>query len=654
MKNFVVLCSRFIFLSLFSVSVFAGELPGNIPTAPSTEGSPGLNDKVAHIDLNWGLDLFSVTPVEGFRFRSRYTYKVQPAYRNHSFLRSDSWELRVGLDAGSFLEETGSPFFAGLSANAIVKYHRQFTKQLDAAKALPKFSFKNIPLTSALALKYMTPGTLVEVPLNMNFAFGAQTSDSMGIIAGSASAAYVSSGTFLTQFYRLKNNHVRVRLIAHRSKGTIVEGSLRFFEVLDIKQADSALERLFMKKIVAVTDSRMKGNIFFTDLIFDLNDVEAQKAYDAFFSGGFRLATAKIFNPASNEIDLSKMYVNNFEPVESLAREDLQKPDAQKRVKRVFKAVSDYVATNDALQIGGAIGSRAEYRRRSAHEITAWDAEDNVAEFVLAGASQDSQKRAFWGRIHEGSDYTMSLLFDENSSDPQVREDLSFSDLILSNDRFDRTVRKSELAQLAAQIDRDFPKQIQAELPFGKLWQHSELHNARVFYRTVFHKDFLAVLKKYSEADFRKAFRNYVYDHDGNAAMPELDCFKWGVPMLPNCPVIRAAERMSLLGDWMGRTDLETRDSFDFLKMRKSNLFRKYGQGFLLSLIPAQRVHDLVSFQVDLEALEIAPVTREEKSSRSKNDAIWYDSLETLQNIVSQGGVDLRLLDESFEAASSD
>jgi len=649
-QNFIAkLYFSFFLLSVFNTKVFA-EIPNlKVPlVSTQRESKDRLKKELTRIDIKFGIDLFKISE-GGVGLNSKYNYQVKPAYRNRNFLRSDKWSLGLGINAGSYLEEIDAPFFVSIGRSAAVHYHRQFEKQIDALKAWPQFSFKNIPINADLAKNRMQQGTLVEIPMNLSFAVGAQTAEEWGVIEAKASAAYISSGNFLVQFYKLRNDKIRVRLIAQKSNGLVGNAGIRFFELVDYKYADDVIDRVFMKKIIEIGGHRLKGKIFFSDMVFDLNSPDAREAYDNFFSGGFRFATEKIFNPISNEIDLSKMYYQSFEMAEKISIEDASKPDSEKRIKRVFKAISDFVSSKDFMDLGGAI---AGYRRdsdRDAHEITSWNEDNSVAEFVLANSSKRQNKKLLWGRISEGDSYTLSILSDENSNDPKVKDDLSFSDLIFTNDQFDKTLRNSERKNLLVQLDRHYPRDLLYSLPFADLWKHEKLTNLRVFYRTVFHENFDEFLKTFSQRELDSRLEDWVDSHNGSRNSYEAGCFEMGIPFFPNCPFKKSVERTEFLGSWTGRKDLDVKDSFKFLRLRNSQFFRNYGQGYLLSLIPAEMREDLVSHQVEVDAFEFAPRHAIVASAKRRDEMAWFSALSTLQNIVSQGGIDLRLLDEEFD-----
>jgi hypothetical protein len=188
------------------------------------------------------------------------------------------------------------------------------------------------------------------------------------------------------------------------------------------------------------------------------------------------------------------------------------------------------------------------------------------------------------------------------------------------------------------------------------------LLNASFKHTLFFHKDAISAINDVSAEGLKKQFRIFLkngtrpssYPHTSNfnsfeessSALPSsisrdwIDQFQEDIDRISNSLAISFSKNA---------TSQERYDAF--LIVKDYPIFLEKGAGFLVSLLPSEKRSELVSYEMDLTASDVPPVSY--KFGRTDEESL-YKSMIYIQSIINNRSFDLRLYtDENGEFKSN-
>ena len=212
-------------------------------------------------------------------FRS-YRYEVEPSYMDGWYSRMDKWTMNATLRPGDFIDNEDLPISLNIDHGVDVVFVRQFKERKEAMTALP-YTFARLPLKAKWARDNLQPGDFVSIPTRLNVVIGAGMSFNDGVFGAGVHTHYLLSGEFQVHIFRMKDDKVRVKLIAlrKRGKGAGAHAGVEF-KIFGIGFLDKQIKKFVGLDLASVGINKENGNLFLLDYTFDLKDEPSSKAYN--------------------------------------------------------------------------------------------------------------------------------------------------------------------------------------------------------------------------------------------------------------------------------------------------------------------------------------------------------------------------------------
>lgn len=314
-----------------------------------------VKEEVAELSIGTGTTLVDADLAGAIGFSTRYRYEVEPSHNKGFYTRVDGWKLKMSLKPGDLIGGLDAPLFFSIDKGASVYFVRQFTKQKDALKALP-YTFNKLPLTAKIAKEKLIPGDLVQIPTKMSLAFGASSGQLANNVNAGVSLVKTLSGEFFINIFRMKDNHVRVRIISKKANNTGANvGAGLEFNIFGVRIFDNFVERIIETDLAKVGFGKQKGEQFIVDYVFDLDSSDGIKAYNEILNSAYKFKDLEILKEFIKKNGLENRLFKVFDSSERLAVADQNNDD--KRVERLFKGFNNYKGNNSRLKLGAIITS---------------------------------------------------------------------------------------------------------------------------------------------------------------------------------------------------------------------------------------------------------------------------------------------------------
>ncbi len=617
--------------------------------------------------ISASLKLIDLELADALTIGLKYKYKVKPNKGDEYFTRIDRYKLEGQLTPGDLLDDM--PLYIGMSAGNEIIFTQQFESGRKARSPKSTYTPKKLPTTSKKALELKT-GDYVKFSAHMNLSVGVgQTWFLAGdLIKSSSKFGYLIGGQYQVHIYRLNDSRVRLKLIGLRKKGTSFSakfGADKKLEILGISFLDKQLVKLsdiddwFNFKL-----ARSNDDIFALDYVVDLSSDSASKAYDEIFNSIKKLNSFKVANPLKGKVDIKNMLISNIEDLETLAQEQmLIKESEQKTVIRKFKGSNSPESRTRKFSYGLLTfkAERKESYRKNFLTSVKNDGSEVREYFVYPSWTRKSEREqgllAQLFHIAEGEDESVfqssSAIFkSDRSANPNKFINISFS-----YSYEDREASSKELKLILNRISQILPTEghrhiIEEKLnkagwlskksadhanirmdylfhnkalyalespSFGRGNYHGPLSQRKVmeyeFYR---YADVLGVF----ESEYRKSRSTSVdprhFDEKGKYSALKKIAGAEGRELIHNLRVTFNKKRSN-----QGRLE-------SFSRLRKNELFKSHGVGFLLYLLSKVSDSDSLSefvylkLQFKASNKELVAVTFGDKGERDYYDAIRF------------------------------
>ena len=408
-----------------------------------------MYEEIMDYDIKAGIDLFKIDILEGLNVSAAYKYKLNSDYKKGLHTRVDEWNLRTGINAGTIIKNSlGStlPIYFNLTPQRKIIFARHFKTKGEALKALPKTPLA-IPLNIE-KVKKMEVGDYVSIPATMGLNAGVSLGWSQGVFSAGASGGVLMTGEFRINIYKTDKDHVRLKISGLRSQGENggmhVNYGINFFgydPVVGMINIDSQVEHFLGTNLFRINVSHIKGQQLTVDYVFDLNNKEACKAYNAILKTTLKFKATEVGKEFLKENNLDKIVFGDLVPAEKLFQADKGFDFSKCRVDRLFMGSRYYVSDSHSYQIGmkliGASGSTS-YVRNRVRKINANGSQDCYIYPVFTKKSGFSILFGLWKETNT------NIVFTFQHSSPSWDPDF-FYNLSFIYNSYDKRCRKGEL-----------------------------------------------------------------------------------------------------------------------------------------------------------------------------------------------------------------
>ncbi|CBW27363.1 putative exported protein [Halobacteriovorax marinus SJ] len=606
-----------------------------------------VKEEVADLDISFRLELFDVDLFEGLGISSRYRYEVEPSYIANYFTRVDRWEVKTDIRAGDIIKDSlDTPIYLNIDRDQSIYFVRQFKSKWEATKALP-YLLNRLPINAKRALDYLAPGDFVSIPSDMTIAFGASAGflDHIDGLDADANLYYVLKGKFLIHVFRMKDNKVRVKLIAQKSNGIGGDASIGAdIEFFGVSILDKQIKKIFELDALEIGMGKGKGSQFLIDYIFDLNDEKAKEAYNSILSSTYKFKDLAIFQEFANERELEIRLLSSYEKADQLSKEDVDLKE--KRVERVFKGTNNYDYDNSKLKLGMLLAS--------------FDRDVSYTENLVSYDANDGEKHFFFYPIHTKSKSQQigisPFKYKEKTKlsyfglvPMKNKEDMgsNFSDYGVTYDIKDKYFRQSEQVKLKQLVRDNIPASIYDDIDWAEFDETTAHKSARGFFQVIFKAEAFEGLQNISYDDLHSKLVEFYKNRKRLVAGPVHGVWR---RIWRTITILGITERMSIkkvakaLHSAMTDVDLGAKERVrKLLSIRENDLFEKVGIGFLISLLPQDSLENKIFITLNLHARETENVTL--KYGDQKFSKI-YEELRFAHGAINDRSWDLRVANE--------
>jgi len=609
-----------------------------------------IRETIADQDINFNVDLGNIDLIEGINLSNKYRYDVEASYINKFYTRIDKWDINAGINVGEVLKDlVDIPFGFSVNRSSSFFFVRQFPTKMEALKALP-YAPNKLPLNAKLALKNLHPGDFVSMPANMNIAVGASASTSMlGPVGLSANAgvSFVLSGEFTIQVFKLDETHVRLKLITKRGRDSAANaGMAASFNIFGVRLLDRQIERFVERDFAQFGFSYNPGAQFIVDYVFDLKDPEAQEAYNQVLSSTLKfkdLIVADMVNPK----DLKDKLISSYEKADELFYLDQQMPPKDRRVQRIFKGYSSYAGHTRHVKLAFLVTSYQKDRTFTESRVTFIDKKEKNLQFYYPTYSKYIEAQ-FGKKFFKLKDQTYQNNFGLIPRFQMEDSTLKNGDLGLTFERKDRYFTNYEQKAIEKFMLAQIPTKLARDIDFSQWKDGTKKIDSRIFFQLVLKAQGFEYLKNYPVEELRKKILLYVNEKRKLSVIDKTE-EDTKTEELKNFLLIDRwieKERLLNLANKIGailKNPNTEQMIHDLVALNEGSVFDKIGVGFLISLLPEEKLEELAYLKLEMIGKDLTPIQVE---VGTLNYRLLYKELNEIQSRLSNRGYDLRLNSE--------
>lgn len=615
-----------------------------------------IRNQIAKAQINGSLDLVAPEMAEGISAAIRYQLGSEPSYVDGFYTRLDRYVLEADVAPGDIIDDASLPIGFNLRKKSEVIFARQFKRQFESVTALP-YTFANLPLNSEKALTRLNVGDFVGFEAQMAFVVSMGSSTFNETVSASASGYALIRGEFIVHLFKVSPTKIRVKFIGNQNRSNGVNTSVSLasgLEFFGLSFIQRRIERFLELNPLEMNSNGTKSDIFLIDYIFDLSNPQAAQAYDRMMQQKVQFRDIRFANPSVDKEDIRKTIITDLSAIETVFIEDKNLPPGQRRVDRLFKGTNSSHNTESRFKFGFNL-FRFEFGSTFASSrIVSFDRSDITSQYIIDTHAHLDKVRVAFGLFGDEHLNTTNLLFLANEEwVPQ-----KFVALTLSEKTKMRSVSKSDYRKVMKRVQRVIP-----ESEFQRIdWKPFDFSKANpvngYFQQEIFLLpaaiDNLPILSQPTLIDrfteLARSFGRPPFDpyyprpyYSDSQPMDWIDLFEDDIKYIALF-LSHALNPMNSAGERFG----------NFTKLRNIPLWREYGHLLLLSLLPKEKVPQLISYEMTFVAKGTPEISYKFGNFSEQN---LYNSLIYIQNIITNRSFDLRLWldsDGNYSAESTE
>lgn len=608
--------------------------------------------EIAKKRIQGGLNIFKWDQIDGLNLSLRYKLIAEPSYVDGYYTRVDRYNLEANINPGSWFDGWSGPIGFSVNAGSEVLFARQFKSQMQALNVVknPPYDLRHLPLSAQKAIQKLQVGDFVSMTGNLNLVLSAEAfSYASSVIDINGSAYVLLMGQFNIHFYKLSDNHIRLKVIANRQQGYgagINSSEFSGFKALGIGSAEKyvggKIKRVLNFNPISINWSKRNTDLVMIDYVFDLKNPDAVAAYDHFMSAKMRLKQIELLNPLNNIKDLQGLVFSDLTQIEKIAWQDREKPEDQRRIDRLFKGRSFTESQNRGFRFGLRIIDFDSGTNSSTSKNIIADKNNNEQFYLFDTKNPYTKFRLFWDLYGDDTSVQTSLLFQTDKDFEPIR----FSAFNVTKQKVIRSVSRGDFFDIKSEVESILPKEVANEINWQN-WNFTEgdlvngFFTDEVFFKT---KALSAVYNRNPQQirhDLEKYLlrvgtplsapskSNGVEDRNCSGAHAKIECYEQDIQIV--------AFR---LADVLNPNNSVTLKREALLYLNENDLFQERGAGFLLSIIPPHLREQVVSYSMNFRAKGAKDISFK-YGNFEENDI--YRQLLYILGVLNNKSYDLRL-----------
>lgn len=594
-----------------------------------------LKEQLDRTNINFSVGFSEGSLINGVPVGLQYGYKVSPSYLPHSYNRIDRYDINFDVGIGSMVKAlSDTPLSFSLSRHQSLFFVRQFHQKLNAISAIP-YSPNRLPITAERALNKLEVGDFASIPANLSLAISAGASTSLVnplVINTGVNAYWIISGEFNIQIYKLDEKHVRLKMITTRAytRGTSSNTEASFSVIgLGIlgDPVRRQLDRLYDRDMIQLGMAANRGSQFILDYVFDLTDPAAAEAYNEILSSSFKFKDIVIMKNFGEEKEIRNKLFSTYEKADRLYLEDSKLLTANQRVRRLFKGFTDSTSRTKHLKLGLFLTNYTDDRTFSSSDLSFTDDNEKETEFWYPTYTHYSSSllgNFLWG-YEDIQDVTcFGLLPKQNDLKGQKIPEIG-----INFDRTDAVLTPHEQRKLRRIINKQIPNALMQKVDWSNWLAPHNKHASRISFKLIINSEAYPYLRDYSEIDIQNKYLDYAISKK--------------IKHLNQETIIRTlgTKIYTILQNKKNDAEGSIRD---LINLNKTRIFAESGVGFLASLLPEEKLKELMYLKLEILALDEKTITLE---FGTINHEIIYRELAELQSKIANRSFDLRVPNQS-------
>lgn len=618
-----------------------------------------VREEIADLDISFSADLVDLDLANGVNLSTKYRYEVESSYMDQYYTRIDKWDLKAQVNVGDIVENfVDVPFSFTVDRKNSFFFVRQFKNKKEATKALP-YTPKKLPLSGDLALKNLNVGDFVSLPATLNIAVSAgvsSTTTAPVVLNAGANVFWIISGEFTVQVFKIDETHVRLKLISRRgeNRGTSVETGLSF-KFFGVRVLDRQIDRLFDRDLAELGYSINPGSQFIVDYVFDLQDAAARDAYDQILKTTLKFKDVVAINKLDGAEGLKDKLISSYEKADKLFAEDKNLDLSERRVSRIFKGFNDYKADSKHLKMALLVTSFKKDNTYTENKVTYIDKNENNLEFLYPTYQKYMETklgRWIFDLKDQSFQNNFALIPRLNLEDTKNKN----PDFGVIFERKDKFFSGAEQKQVQKFMLGQIPPQIAEKLDIPEWKDGEKKTDSRIYFQLVLKAQGFDYLKAYSLKELKahllaysvKKKKEHTFD-SSNSSWSKLKDFLFINRFIKEERLENLAEDLyTILKNENNNTEIMTRK---LVKLNEHGIFDKIGVGFLISLLPQEKLANLIYLKVEMTGQDLKAVNYE---YGKLNYRALYNELAQAQSRIANRGYDLRLTNQDHEMENKD
>ena len=633
-------------IQLFVFQAFADEIPKSLDN-DKVRGE--ISKQIANLNVGFGFDFFNISET-GFNSSLSYKYAVEPSYQDGFFSRFDRYPGKISINPIAWAFDD-SHFGISVSASAELQFVRQFRDQKKAFTSMPYGPFK-APINANKAIDDLAVGDYASIIYRL----GAYAGVGYGwsdFIKASVSAGHSLSSQYGAQVFRLRDNHIRLRLFAERSNGPGFNFGSKFdddeFDLFSTDYLNDAIIKLIKMDLVEVREQRKKRAVYLADFVINLNNEQSRAAYDRVMDKmmDFKDRKYRTLNPFQSEEEIIAFLIEYTEELEQMYQEDIQQKAGVRRVTRIFLG-KDILPTSSSgrFELGNAIFSFEKGHQFFDNRLTFLARNNDINRYNLPDATFYSGFKAFFSLWQESTSRSANALV-KRSEDNKI-EDLI--DLGFMFEYKDKKLYPGETKQLKKQLCDILNDETCAKVDWSA-YDKKKTNNFRMRAQYIFSREAFFELKKLNYHDYLRSIEETVMAQDYSALVGVdqsnyLDCIDYECDRLELHRYSMNSLASTLNKTFHSPTYEESYEAF--IKLRWNPLFGAIGGRILLHMLPEENRGGYGVAIIELTGsnrpkVELIYSPSKNGKEKAKERRALYDYVKNIQTTIFNRGFDLRL-----------
>jgi hypothetical protein len=612
-----------------------------------------ISNEIAKLDIKLDAEIINYDIFDGVNLGVKYRYEVEPSYLDQFYTRIDQYVVKGKINAGDVLEDVMDlPFSFSVERERSFYFVRQFKTKKQAEKAYP-YAPKRLPLTADKALKELSAGDFVSIPATLNVlteATARTATTAPVILEAQAKVYWLISGEFIVQVFKLDDTHVRLKILSKNGYGRGIEGGVDFsFQFMGIKVLDKQIDRLFERDLVTAGYEIKPGEQFIIDYVFDLNNREAKNAYNQILKTTFKFKDIVAVSNFKGHGNLKDKLISSFDKAEEIFAQDKSLPPKNRRISRIFKGFNDFREESKKSKFALIVASFKKDATYTENKITLTDKNEQTVQFFYPAYSRYMEER-----LGKGFFSLKDVAYQNNFGlIPRVKdEDSSHKDpdFGLTYERRDKSFRVGEQKYVQKFLMGQILPEISDKIDFKDWGDFKKRQDSKVYFQLILKSQGFNYLRAYSKDEIREKFLDYVVQRHRISTVYTDDKMKRLKEFL-NMNKVTQSKVLKLADDIYAAIRNETNNSEDMLRkivhLNEGGLFDKVGVGFMISLLPSEKLEELIYVKLEISANKTETINFE---YGKLNYAVLYKELADAQARIANRSYDLRVTDQDHES----